>query len=274
MEAYAAGGNRIRRLDLDTGEILCEALIDGCSAVCACAETVYAAGKKEGVIYRLDKRLLPCGVCAGGPGLSALAVSRDEKRLFALLSDADGVLMLSGHDGAPMIFARTGVTPVGMRLDAQGELLLVAGGRDGCAQLLCAKTLNTLCSFKGEGICCDALCCGNRICALLLTPSLQTLLMVWERSGSYRQICFPGAPGSLVFRDQLLFVSAGEWLYAFDTRRLRLVDRRFLENGPGKLIDAGKLLLLCRMKEMLYRVDDRRETCLCDQVHDVSVIQD
>jgi len=274
MDAYAAGGNRIRRLDLSTGEILCEASIGGCSAVCACAETVYAAGEEEGVIYRLDKRLLPCGVCAGGPGMRALSVSRDGERLFALLSDADGVMMLSGQDGSPMIFARAGVAPAGMRLDDRKELLLVAGGRDGCAWLLCAKTLSTLCSFRGEGVCCDALCCGSRICALLLTPSLHTRLAVWERSGGCRQICFPGEPGSLMLRDKLLFVSAGQWLYALDMRQLRLVDRRFLENGPGRLMDVGKTLLLCPAKEALYDLDDCRKICLCDQVRDASIIQD
>lgn len=274
MDAYAAGGNRIRRMDLNTGEILCEASIGGCSAVCACAETVYTAGKEERVIYRLDKRLLPCSVCAGGPGISALAVSGDGERLFALLSEADGVLMLSGRDGSPMIFARAGVTPAGMRLDVRRQFLMVAGGRDGCAWLLCAKTLNMLCTYRGEGICCDALCCGSRICALLLTPALHTRLMVWEKSGGCRQICFPGEPGSLLLRDQQLFVSAGQWLYVLDARQLHLVERRFLEHGPGRLIGAGKVFLLSPAKETLYRLDTGAETYLCAQAKDAVIMQD
>ena len=248
-----------------------ETAIDGCGAVCAGAGSVYTASEKDGVIYRLDEKLLPCGVYAGGPGMSALRITKDGERLFALLSDADSVLMLGGQDGLPMFLARVGVNPRQMRLQEGGRYLTIAGGRDGSATVLCAHTLKPLCSSTEEGVCCDAMLLDGCLYALRLTPALDTCLSRWDEQGKCRHLFLPGEPGSLCRRGNALLVSAGQWLYAIETAQMRLKKKRFLSGFPGRLISAGKtLLLLCPGDETLYRLDMHGKRKFCSMALDAA----
>lgn len=146
-----------------------ETPLPGGGALCAGQGGVYVSSDEERTIYHLDAdTLLPRGVYAGGPGMRALCLSRDGERLFALLGDADSVLMLCARSGAPMLLARVGVSPQNMRLDDTGERLVVAGGRDGCVHVLCAHTLALLARYPSEGFLADAGMRNGRVRALRL----------------------------------------------------------------------------------------------------------
>ncbi len=164
-----SGGEKLRTFDLPGLFPGKETPLPGSGALCAGQGGVYAASDGESAIYRLDANtLLPCGVYAGGPGMRALCLSADGERLFALLADADSVLMLCARTGAPMVLARVGVCPQSMRLDNTGERLVIAGGRDGCAHILCSRTLRLLARHPSEGFCADASVRNGRIRALRL----------------------------------------------------------------------------------------------------------
>lgn len=164
-----SGGEKLRTFGLPGILPGKETPLPGSGALCAGQGSVYAASDGESAIYRLDANtLLPCGVYAGGPGMRALCLSADGERLFALLSDADSVLMLCARTGAPMMLARVGVCPQNMRLSGEGERLVIAGGRDGCVHILCSRTLRLLARYRAEGFCADASVRDGRIRALRL----------------------------------------------------------------------------------------------------------
>ncbi len=252
-EAVVSGGGKLRVLSLACGEVKQEAAISDCGAVCPHAGGVFAASGRDGVIYRLDGRLLPCGVYAGGPGMRALCLSGDGERLCVLLGEADSVLMLNGHDGSPLLLARVGASPCRMRLDdAQGHLI-VAGGKDGSASVLCAATLRTFCTLREEGVCCDALRTGGRLCMLMMTPSMDTRLVVHEAQGDRWQIGLCGLPGSMCARGRALLLTAGEWLCSVDPVRRRVCRKTRMPGAAGRVVPAGEgMLLLCPLEETLY----------------------
>lgn len=164
-----SGGGKLRAFDAQGLRLVMETPLEGSGALCAGRGFVLCACGAERVIYRLHAQtLLPQGVCAGGPGMRAMCLSGDGERLYVLLSGADSVLMLSGKDGAPAALARVGVNPQSMRLDDTGERLIIAGGRDGCAHLLCARTLRLLRRVEFGGFLADASCRGNRVRAMRL----------------------------------------------------------------------------------------------------------
>ena len=186
-----------------------ETILAGSGALCAGRGSVFAASD-ENAIYRLDRRtLLPQSVYAGGPGMRVLCLSADGRRLYALLSDADSVLMLGADTGAMLMLARVGVCPQSMRFDDTGQRLVIAGGKDGCAYLLCAQTLKLLGRYSADGHCADASAragcvralrfCGERVCAaagklihadgvtLLLDPLTERLFC--RVGGEWRLVC-------------------------------------------------------------------------------------
>lgn len=164
-----SGGGKLRVFDARRLFLLGESPLEGSGALCAGKGCVFCAGDRDNAVYRLcAKTLLPLGVYAGGPEVRAMCISRDLTRLYVLVSGADSVLMLSACDGAPMMLARVGADPQNLRLDDTGERLVVAGGRDGCVHLLCARTLAPLLCFRGAGFCADAVARKGRVRALRL----------------------------------------------------------------------------------------------------------
>lgn len=164
-----SGGGKLRTFIWPELAAGAQTPLPGSGALCAGQGSVYVSSDEERTIYHLDANtLLPCGVYAGGPGMRALCLSPDGERLYALLGDADSVLMLCARTGAPMLLARVGVNPQNMRLDDTGERLVIAGGRDGCAHVLCAHTLALLARYPSEGFLADAGMRNGRVRVLRL----------------------------------------------------------------------------------------------------------
>ena len=164
-----SGGGKLRVFGAQRLSLLGETPLEGSGALCAGEGCVICACDDDSAVYRVDPlTLLPQSVYAGGPQMRALCLSRDKSRLYILCSGADSVLMLSAYDGAPMMLARVGADPQSLRLDDTGERLVIAGGRDGCVHLLCARTLCALFCLRGEGFCADAVLRRGKIRALRL----------------------------------------------------------------------------------------------------------
>lgn len=271
-EALVSGGDRLRWISLSQGDVLAETTLEGCGAVCVHGEIVFAAVRGEEAIYRLDERLLPSGIYAGGPGMRTMCVSPDGERLYVLLADADSVLMLAAASGAPQLLARAGVNPRQMRLDAENELLVIAGGGDGCAHLLEARSLRLLRSIREEGVCWDAVPLDNVLYLLMLTPALTTLLVARSEREGRQCVALAGTPGSICrVADGMLWVCAGEWLYAVDPHTLRVARKTFAGSHAGKLIGIGRrCLLLNPVSERLWLLGMGQRRLLCRDAQDVA----
>lgn len=267
-----SGGERLGIVSLRQEKLVKETPLEGCSAVCLSGKMVFAAGENDRAVYRLDENLLPCGVYAGGPGMGAVCISGDGQRLYVLLRDADSVMMLNASDGSPMFLARAGVSPMAMHLEENGRCLIVAGGKDGQAMLLCPHTLRSLHSVREEGICLDALLFGDTLCMMSMTEALHTQLTLRRMPGLRRTFLLPGMPGSLCAAGDELFVSTGDGLYVFDAGAMRL-KRRMTSGGIyGKLLKAdGRLLLISAVHEALFLADGCRMRLLCRNVRHASV---
>lgn len=202
-----SGGGKIRVYDAREKTLKKEAALEGSGALCTDGESIYCASDFENVIYRLQGgTLLPQSVYAGGPGMRALCLSRDGENLYVLLADADSVLMLGARDGMPKCLARVGVYPQRLMLDETGEMLVVAGGKDGCVYLLCARTLRLLARQRGKGFCAAASLRSGRVRALRM-----------EEEGRF------AAAGKLLRAGDTAWMldPLGERLYAFDAAKRR-----------------------------------------------------
>lgn len=262
-EVLVTGGDRLQRWSLRENRAIAEATLEGSGALCTCGGMVFVAGDQDGAIYRFDERLLLSGIYAGGPGMCAMCASVDTERLYVLLADANSVLMLRAADGMPMFLACAGNQPRRMRLnDAQGTLV-IAGGEDGCARMLCAHTLHLQRAVREEGVCCDALAYGDRLYMLMCTPTLGTHL-IQRGGGDRREIALRGMPGSLCMAQGMLLVSAGEWVYAFELDTLHLRHKAFCASHSGTLICRGQqCLLLCPARETLYLIKKNGLWVIC-----------
>lgn len=262
-EVLVSGGDRLRRWSLEENRVLAETTLEGSGALCTCGGKIFVAGERDGAIYRFDERMLLSGIYAGGHGMCAMCASADTERLYVLLADANSVLMLRASDGTPMILAHAGIHPRRMHLNEALGTLVIAGGEDGCARILCPHTLRVQREIREDGVCIDALAYGEWICMLMRTPTLGTHLILRER-GERREIVLRGMPGALGMESGTLWVCAGEWLYAFSPETLRLRHRTLCARYSGKLIcKEGRRLLLCPVSETLYQIEESGRRLLC-----------
>lgn len=269
-EVLVSGRDLLQRWSLRENRAIAEATLEGSGALCTCGGKVFAAGERDGAIYRFDERLLLSGIYAGGPGMCAMCASSDAERLYVLLADANSVLMLHATDGTPMVLARAGIHPRQMHLDPLNGVLVIAGGEDGCARVLCAHTLHLQRAIREEGVCCDALAYGDRLYMLMCTPTLGTHLILRDRAYR-REIALRGMPGSLCMAQGMLLVSAGEWLYAFEPDTLHLHHKVLCARHSGKLICRGRqCLLLCPASEKLYLIEGNGLRVICRGAKDVA----
>ena len=238
--------------------------MEACGLVCTGGGMIFAAEENERAIYRFDENLLLSGVYAGGPGMRSLCVTADGERLYVLLSDADSVLMLSAGDGLPMFLARAGVNPQSMHLDESGKCMVIAGGKDGSALMLCPHTLRQLHVVWEEGICVDALLCGDTLCMLLLDGTMNARLILRYGEARRRMFCLCGMPGSLYAAENELLVCAGEYVYVFDVQAMCMKGKLPAGGACGKLFAAEKqLLLLSPLQEKLYSFHGKGWNLLC-----------
>ena len=124
MRLYISTGSEI--VACSGAQIQC-APLPGSGVLCVSGKALFCASGEDRVIWKLDSEaLMPQAVFPAGPGVCDLCVSRDGKRLYALLGEADSVLMCDAGTGAALVVCRCGVNPRHMALS--GDVLAVAGG--------------------------------------------------------------------------------------------------------------------------------------------------
>ena len=93
-----SGDGGVRVYASPPGRMLTACGLDGAGAICAARDCLFVASDRDNAIWRLDKNtLMPTGIFAGGPGISQMLSSGDGKRLYALCSDADSLLIPNGR---------------------------------------------------------------------------------------------------------------------------------------------------------------------------------
>lgn len=172
--------------------------LGGLGPVCVGQRDLYAVSCRENIIRRFNRETLsPDGAFSGGPGITQLLLSRDGKRLYALCSEADSLLMLDTISGAPLVLARVGVNPCAIALDEQEENIAVAGGASGEVLLLSARSLNTVVRMDTCGIVFSVMIAAGCVFALSLTETMDTVLTSFLPGGIRRELFLEGLPGAL-----------------------------------------------------------------------------
>lgn len=216
LRAYGAG----------PGGQTAEAPLKGAGALCAYAGGLFCAAEGD-MLWHLDAgSLQPRALFAGGPDMRDVKLSADGRRLYALLSGADSVLLLDASDGAPLMLARAGCNPPRMALDDAAQALAVAGGRREAVLLLDAHTLAELDEWPAPGPVCDTAFAGDCVFALCRLGRRRSALAV-RRSGTSAVFRLPGAPGALLSRAWGVLAATQEGLFACTQTactRLRRMD--------------------------------------------------
>lgn len=234
-----SGLDRISVYACPPGEPLASCALERAGALCAAKDALFAACGGESVIWRLDKStLVPTGVFAGGPGIAQLMLSCDGRRLYALCSEADSLLMLSAETGMPMVLARAGVNPADMALDERGETIAVAGGACGEVLLLSARSLRLMGRLPVRGMVFSVVTVSGAVYALSLTETMDSVLTAFLPSGIRREMLLSGMPGALAAAPQGIAAATHRALYwiSFDAGTVLR-----LEDVPGR---AGRLCIL------------------------------
>ena len=234
-----SGLDRISVYACPPGEPLASCALEGAGALCATKDALFAACGGESVIWRLDKStLVPTGVFAGGPGIAQLMLSCDGRRLYALCSEADSLLMLSAETGMPMVLARAGVNPADMALDERGETIAVAGGACGEVLLLSARSLRLMGRLPVRGMVFAVVTVSGAVYALSLTETMDSVLTAFLPGGIRREMLLSGMPGALAAAPQGIAAATHRALYwiSFDAGTVLR-----LEDVPGR---AGRLCIL------------------------------
>jgi len=221
--------------------MLCHAPLEGAGALCAGRAGVFCADR-SGAIWRFDREtLMPQALGCGGPGVCDLKLSACGSRLYALLGEADCVLMSDAHTGGAVALNRCGCNPQGMACGQ--ELLAVAGGESGCVHLFHIHTLESLGAIPMPGPVYGVAVCGDAICALCLTAQLETLLAVWK--GKLLQVLpLPGMPGCLTAAGDRLYAAVQGNLYVYSLDASRMLGRRSAPGRASRLIVTHTGILL------------------------------
>lgn len=224
----------------------------GGNIFCACGE----------VIWRLEaSRLVPAALFAGGPGVCQLALSPCGKRLYALLEDADSLLMLDALSGAPLVVNRVGVCPRAMALDEGREIVAVAGGECARTVLLCARTLNVLSQLPMPGIVYAVALSGGNVYSLSLSDTLNTTLTTVSPGGVCRSLALAGMPGALCLSGGRLLVATHGSLYTIAADGSCVLRRQNAAGRARRLFACGGRLLLCDLLgEAVYARDEGTES--------------
>ena len=210
------------------GEALRSAPMVGAGALCAAQSSVYCAGA-DGAIWQLNRQtLMPQSILCGGPGVRDLMVCPHSLRLYALVGDADSVMMIDTKSGKPQIINRCGCNP--RQLTLHQGVLAAAGGESGCIHLYEADTLQSRADISMPGPVYGAALHNDSVFALCLTPELNALLVI--QSGALRTaVALEGMPGCLRFSKEMLFAATQGWIYAFSLDQMHAL---FRIRAPGR----------------------------------------
>ena len=240
-----SGSDGVRVYAGTSKEPLSACSLKGAGALCTAGGEVFAAGDEDNAIWRLNgDTLMPTGVFHGGPGIVQLLPSGDGKRLYALCAEADSLLMLSAKNGAPMLLSRAGVNPCAMAMDERGETIAVAGGACGEVLLLSA---HSLCLNRRLGTCgmvFSVAIGANRIYALSLTETMNSVLTSFLPGGKRHELPLCGMPGALCLLPGCIAAATHRGLY-FAALDGSAVLRRFESPGrAGRLFELAEGILM------------------------------
>lgn len=248
-----AGGDGIREAGMPQGNVLREIRIEGAGALCALGTELFVCGGRGDVIWRIEReRLVPTGLCAGGPGVCRLMASRDGKQLYALCADADSLLMLSAASGAALMVSRAGVCPRAMAMDASGERIAVAGGKCGEVLLMNAHTLDVTQRLRVPGVALDVAMGAGGLYALSHDEGMNACLTSILPSGKRHQLALSGMAGAILPLHERIAVATQGWLHLVSAQGHLL--RRIHAPGCASRLFAfgGTLLLLDVFSDTLY----------------------
>ena len=237
---YVSTGRSVEQVSWDA-IVLGSAPLDGAGALCAGKEAIFCADA-SGTIWRLNqKTMMPESVFFGGPGICDLCLSADENKLYALLADADSVVMLDSHSGRPLLLNRCGCNPSGLL--SGRDVLAAAGGESGCVHLYDADTLICTKEISMPGPV-QAIAFDDRtLYALCLTAQLDTLL-VKVSEVERKMLRLDGMPGSLCVHEGWLYAATQGLLYVFDGKTLCLQRRSRVPGRPSRMIAGYNKIIM------------------------------
>lgn len=224
-----------------TGEILQQTHTDGAAALCAGQGHVFCADG-GGAIWRMDAdTLMPRALGCGGPGVCAMCLSPCGERVYALLGEADSVLMSEAKSCRPLAVNRCGVNP--KSLACCGDSLIAAGGESCRVHIYSARTLDCVSEIAMPGPVCSAACADGAVYALCLAQDMHALLV---RAQGERRITLrlDGMPGCLLVTAGCVLAATYGWLYIFSPEGLRLLGKRKASGRTGRIIALEDRIIL------------------------------
>lgn len=238
------------------GTVLRHAHLDGALALCAGEKSLFCADH-SGAIWRFDREtLMPRSLSCGGPGICAMCLSPRAERLYALLGEADSVLMSDARSGRPLAVNRCGCNPRALSLC--GELLAVAGGESGCVHLYRADTLECLDEIGMPGPVYSALLLGGAMYALCLAPDLNALLVAKDAEKTVT-LRLSGMPGCLCAAGDCIFAATKGRLHVLSRKALRLLRVRDAPGRAGRIfVSQAKMTLHDPLSECLFTSQDSK----------------
>ncbi|MBR5301453.1 MAG: hypothetical protein IKU38_01290 [Clostridia bacterium] len=232
------------------GQLVLCAPLAGAGALCADKQNLFCADE-SGAIWRFDRRtMMPAALGCGGPGICSMCLSPCGARLYALLAEADSVLMSDAHSGKPLALNRCGCCP--RMLGCCPDGLVAAGGESGCVYVYHARTLEVLDEIQMPGPVYSAVLCGGVLYALCLTAQLNTLLAV-KKDGSLHTLPLPGMPGCLAIAEDSVYAAVQGGIYIFSGSTRSPVCMLEAPGRASKLfVLSGRLVLYDPLSECVY----------------------
>jgi len=200
----------------------------GPGALCAGEKCLFCADH-SGAIWRFDREtLMEQAVSSGGPGICDLCLSPCGTRLYALLGEADSILLSDAQSGRPMVLNRCGCNPRG--LSCSEDILIAAGGESSRVYLYDAHTLECIREISMPGPVHSAVLCNGCLWALCLTADLNTLLVICHEKRQ-TQLRLNGMPGCLCVNEDHLFATTQGRLHVLSCETERLIH---VCSAPGR----------------------------------------
>ena len=268
-----SGGDEIRELAAEGRRIR----LEGAGALLSACGQLYAASSWASMIWRLDPgTLVPTGLFAGGPGVRQMMTSCDGKRLYVLCEEADSVLMLDAQDGSPLYINRAGVNPQAMAMDETGRIMAVAGGASGEIMLMDSETLNVTARYDTRGMAFAVLLWGNRVYALSLDETLNTMFSAFGPGGWRNMIRLPGMPGTLSVLGGQIAAATHEGVFFLGRDGTHVTGRTGVQGRAGRLFETadGVVMRDIWTDTLLISENNRRWIRLAEGVADAVAIFD
>jgi len=269
-----SGGGLLRVFAMPQGTLKQSVQLAGSGALCSGPGAVFCACGRDGTVFRLDARTLtPRALFAGGPGICGMAYAAG--RLYTLCGEGDGVLMIDGETGSPLVFARAGLSPVGIAAADDGALVIV-GGEGSDITRLCPDTLHRLSRESMPWPVVGAAAHAGRQYALCMSDTLDAVLIA---AGSRRMRRFSGMPGALAYDagSGCLLAAVQGGLYAVDPASMHPAGFLPLPGcmggmGSRVICCGGCVLFLDASSGMLWALQPGRRLLICRDAADAALL--